>query len=100
MSEGLYEKHNTLEEAKAACQADFARRVGECVEVDRWQDISTAPLDADFLAVIRSDRGQTTMCVGRFREDGFYVAGDDLSNAWTPTHWQPLPPPPGEDVKS
>lgn len=26
--------HDTLEEAKAACQADFARRVGECVEVD------------------------------------------------------------------
>jgi hypothetical protein len=38
------------------------------------------------------------MCVGCFLEDGFYVAGDDLSNAWTPTKWQPLPPPPGQDV--
>lgn len=63
-----------------------------------WRDISTAPKDTDFLAIIRSDSGRTTMCVGCFLEDGFYVAGDDLSNAWTPTHWQPLPPPPGEDA--
>lgn len=70
------------------------------VDATGWRDISTAPKDTDFLAIIRADSGRTTMCVGCFLEDGFYVAGDDLSNAWTPTHWQPLPPPPGEEGAS
>ena len=43
----------TLEEAKAACQADFARRVGECVEVGDALKARCDKLKAERNQVIR-----------------------------------------------
>lgn len=43
--DGLPPIFQTLEEAKAACQADFARRVSECVVVDAgWREVIEACL--------------------------------------------------------
>lgn len=41
-NEWIGQAHDTLEDAKAACQADFARRVGECVEEGEEKDAAIA----------------------------------------------------------
>jgi hypothetical protein len=71
-------------------------------QTSQWQDISTAPKDADFILLAAGGRvsvgGWTTdLDCGADWEGQTGMAGwwvvDSLGEC-EPTHWQPLPPPP------
>ena len=66
-----------------------------------WRDISTAPKDGTRILVFVPPYGPFT-AHNRFHDfgenqDRWHVAGL-LNKDAAPTHWQPLPPPPGEDA--
>lgn len=57
-----------------------------------WQDISTAPKDGSRVLLYGFDGYEGMFGVW----NGQWVWAGYLSNRLQPTHWQPLPPPPGE----
>lgn len=70
-----------------------------------WQPIDTAPsyefgnenTEDYVIRAIGCDTGRVINAIGHFKEDGFYLQeGGELSYAFTPTHWMPLPEPPRE----
>lgn len=71
-----------------------------------WQDIATAPGDADnpvYVLIAEADGG---VCEARITEDGWYMLNNDATDCWGgecfPTHWMSLPEPPsvGTDEQS
>lgn len=56
-----------------------------------WRDMASAPKDGEFLAKLVSESGKVKRAVCETREDGIYTDGCDISNAWTPVGWLPLP---------
>lgn len=71
-----------------------------------WQPIETAPKDGTYiLAIVAGNHPSTGLPyvpdVVLFR-DGFWLVSDGYQDEyddenWKPTHWMPIPPPPGDD---
>ena len=70
---------------------------GKEIEMNEWQDISTAPKDGDFLAFYPAEDGEPSFMEVTHWPDGssrlsvyfgMTIGGVD------PTHWMPLPNPP------
>lgn len=76
------------------------------IEQDLWQPIETAPRDGTYVLVYPPIWGGPTCSIAQFDNDGFarkprpfwYRIDADSqtrSREKPPTHWQPMPAPPG-----
>ena len=64
-----------------------------------WMPISSAPKDGKCLVAIETDDGYTLGVLGRDKRGNWIHEGEPTfckSYYFNPTHWQPLPPPPGD----
>lgn len=71
---------------------------------DEWQPIETAPKDGTPVLIAAHDNGMSSqprhVLVAHwsysFSDDGEWLRdeGEEFSQTWPPTHWQPLPDPP------
>ena len=64
----------------------------------RWQPISEAPKDGTRLLMVGSLLGTETVLIGKWslNLDQWWFDGGQSSR--TPTHWMPLPAPPGKEA--
>ena len=62
----------------------------------KWKSITTCPYNTPVLVVYN---GETQEIVCQFWKDGSWseTYSDDVIDGFTPTHWMPLPAPPGEN---
>lgn len=60
-----------------------------------WQSIASAPITQDVL-LFCPDRAVCPIVVGGEYEDGWLSDLDPLGGELHPTHWMPLPKPPGD----
>lgn len=64
-----------------------------------WMPIESAPKDGRCLVAIETDDGYTFGVLGRDKSGNWIHEGEPTfckSYYFNPTHWQPLPPPPGD----
>jgi hypothetical protein len=85
--------------------ADFQKRITECLEptncepkASGWRDIESAPRDGTFVLFANPDQW-STIWFGMWdaRHDCWQRFNSEGQGPLSPTHWQPLPPPPGEE---
>lgn len=85
---------NTSEALQAALAAALPHLSG-------WRPIAEAPRDGQRVLLVSSG-GEAWAGYWRDARKAPYVAGWTRFNCadvgWEPTHWQPLPPPPGQEV--
>jgi hypothetical protein len=84
------DKCDTLEAAKAACEADWRARIAVCLAPVAWMPIETAPKDREAVLLWCPERKNIQKCWWR---DGAWQRNNDTLME-EPTHWQPLPAPP------
>ena len=82
----------SVDAGKAACEADWQRRIAACLEPVGWQPIDTAPKDGVAVLLWCPERKNTHKCYWR---DGAWQRNNDTLIE-EPTHWMPLPDPPKE----
>lgn len=100
--EAAYQRHKAAKRALLSALKD--------TQPSGWQPFDTAPEDGSEILVWREDAGVFTAehrpsaceCCNWPETCGdelwFSAAGEDLTDD-LPTHWMPLPPPPGEDTQ-
>lgn len=107
-----YQWYDTLEQAKAAAQVDFERRILSQIvtkPVDLWQDIATAPKDGTNVDLWSAEFGRQSDCYWGKPEHHCGEAGQYCDSEWHGdpktwicsatnhttfddiTHWMPLP---------
>jgi hypothetical protein len=60
--------------------------------MDEWRDIGTAPKDGTDILVFHPESKEQFVC---YWELGCWMFSADTGLIGSPTHWMPLPPPPG-----
>ncbi len=75
-----------------------------------WQPIETAPKDGTYILAFENfEVAGPLMCVMGWTDTGEHIEHDSITEGWTkegsgylgecnPTHWMPLPEPPGNPV--
>lgn len=90
---------DSLDEAKAAAQADYASRIMSALQPsDGWQPMDTAPRDGtEFIACNPGFAPFSCRC----DSDGFFVhmSEDGIPIAYPFTRWRPLPAPPESEPR-
>jgi hypothetical protein len=96
---------DTVEEAKAAAQADYEARIRSALsaqvqDVAGWQPIETAPKDgSEILALWKRSQIQSNGYGVVWFEDGSWREFDYECLVSDPTHWMPLPSVPAAPAK-
>lgn len=104
-NKGTYHASDSLEEAKAACQSDFQKRVNECLAEPKatgWRDIESAPRDGTAVLMfnIRWKLPYAAKWLPHVGHDGCPWVSALVDHSWPDeafSHWHPLPPPPGQE---